>query len=199
LLSPRLRELGVRIALETHADVTVAELLAILEQLGPEIAGVTFDTGNIIMRLDEPVAAAEKLAGWVLSTHIKDAVLGFTARGLCWQARPVGSGIVPMPDVLAPLIRANPNLNLSIELHPRTYDLPIYDRNWLGYFPDLVPSDLAAVVRLAAMCETRYAEGSLVRPEVVEKIAWEDRDLDWLASSLGYLRMVVQGLVRLEG
>ena len=80
---------------------------------------------------------------------------------------------------------------LSIELHPRTYDLPIYDPSWLAFFPDLRPESLAAVVRLAASCERRFAEGSLARPEVVEAVPWADRDLDWLASSLGYLRAIV--------
>jgi len=52
-----------------------------------------------------------------------------------------------------------------------------------------------AVVRLAAACERRYAEGSLPRPEVVEAIPWASRDLDWLARSLGYLRSVVPTLI----
>jgi sugar phosphate isomerase/epimerase len=193
-LAPRLREQGVRVALETHADLTVDELLGMLDRLGPEISGVTLDTGNLVMRLADPVRASERLAPHVLTTHIKDAVLAFTPRGLCWQARPVGSGILPMPDILAPLLHANPGLALSIELHPRTYDLPIYDPNWLAFFPDLRPESLAAVVRLAALCERRYAEGSLPRVEVVEAVSWAERDLDWLASSLGYLRPVVKVL-----
>ncbi len=196
-LAPRLRDLGVRVALETHADLTTDELLELIDRLGPEIAGVTFDTGNVLMRLDDPVLAAERLAPHVLSTHVKDAALAFTPRGLCWQARPVGSGVLPMPDILAPLIRANPDHNLSIELHPKMYDLPIFDRTWLAFFPDLRPDALAAVVLLAVTCERRYAEGSLARPEIIEAIPWAERDLDWLASSLGYLRPVVEMLSRL--
>ena len=99
--------------------------------------------------------------------------------------------------MLAILIRSNPQLMLSIELHPRTYDLPIYDRKWLAYFPELRPESLAAVVRLAALCEARYADGTLPRPETVEEIPWACRDLDWLASSLGYLRSVVSTLANL--
>jgi 3-oxoisoapionate decarboxylase len=196
-LVPHLRKHGVQIALETHADLTVDELVEFLQRFDPDVVGVTLDTGNLIMRLDEPIAAAERLAPRVLATHVKDAVLAFTPRGLCWQARPVGSGIVPLPDVLSPLIHANPGIALSIELHPRTYDLPIFDRSWLGFFPALQPESLAAVVRLATVCERRYSDGSLVRPETVESIAWAERDLDWLASSLGYLRTVVQGLARI--
>jgi sugar phosphate isomerase/epimerase len=196
-LTSQLKELGIRLAVETHGDLTVSELILILEQLDPEIAGVTLDTGNLVMRLDDPVEATQRLAPHVVATHIKDAVLAFTARGLCWQARPIGSGILPLPDILAALIAANPGIALSIELHPRTYDLPIFERKWLAYFPQLKPESLAAVVRLAALCESRYADGTLPRPEPIEDIPWEKRDLDWLASSLGYLRSIVPRLERI--
>jgi hypothetical protein len=56
-------------------------------------------------------------------------------------------------------------VNLSIELHPRTYDLPIFDPTWLGFFPGLRPEALAAVVRLAALCERPLRDGTLERPE----------------------------------
>jgi 3-oxoisoapionate decarboxylase len=197
-LEPTLREYGIAVAVETHADATADEILAILDLFAPEVVGVTLDTGNLPMRLDDPIVAVERLAPRVLATHVKDAVLAFTQRGLCWQARPVGSGILPMPDILAVLQRANPSLMLSIELHPRTYDLPIFEPAWLSYFPELRPDSLAAVVRLAAACERRYAEGSLARPELVESVPWADRDLDWLASSLGYLRAIVAMLGRVE-
>jgi sugar phosphate isomerase/epimerase len=197
LLSPGLMQREIRLAVETHADLTVPEMASLLERLDPRAFGVTMDTGNLLMRLENPLEAAARLAPWVLGTHIKDAVLAFTPRGLCWQARPVGSGILPIPDLLALLIQANPHLHLTIELHPRTYDLPIFDRKWLAFFPSLTPDALASVVRLATLCEEQYAQGTLPRPEAVERIPWASRDLDWLASSLGYLRSVAPTLARL--
>lgn len=196
-LAPCLRDHDVRIAIETHADLTSGELLEMLRVLGPEVAGVTLDTGNLVMRLEDPLEAVERLAPHVLMTHIKDAVLAFTSRGLCWQARPVGSGILPIPDMLTRLTAANPGVNLTVELHPRTYDLPIYDRTWLGFFPHLRPEGLAGIVRLAVACERGYSEGSLERPEALEGIPWPDRDLDWLARSVGYLRTMVTMLERI--
>jgi sugar phosphate isomerase/epimerase len=193
-LTPQLKDLGIRLAIETHADLTTDELLDSLDRLDPEVTGITLDTGNLIMRLDDPLEATQRLAPRVLATHIKDAVLAFTPRGVCWQARPIGSGVLPLPDILACVIRANPAIALSIELHPRTYDLPIFDRKWLAFFPGLRPESLAAVVQLTAHCEQRYTEGLLSRPEMVESIPWADRDLDWLASSLGFLRSVVPSL-----
>ncbi len=196
LLTPRLLDLDVKLAIENHADFTAGELLELLGRLDSRAFGVTLDTGNLLMRLDDPVAAVAQLAPWVLTTHIKDAILAFTPRGLCWQARPVGSGILPMPDLLALLIQARPGLPLTIELHPRTYDLPIFESKWLSHFPALTSQSLASVVRLAVLCEGLYAQGA-PRPESVETIPWANRDHDWLASSLGYLRSVVPTLANL--
>ena len=84
-LTPRLKDLGIRLAIENHADLTGDELMVILDRLDPEIAAVTLDTGNMLMRLDDPVELAARLAPRVVATHIKDAVLAFTPRGLCWQ------------------------------------------------------------------------------------------------------------------
>jgi sugar phosphate isomerase/epimerase len=192
LMAPALRALGIRIAIETHADVTVTELLRLIDELGTDVAGVTLDTGNLLMRLDDPMRAVERLAPLVLSTHVKDAVLALTPRGLCWQARPVGSGILPMTDIIATLHSAKPELALSIELHPRTYDLPVNDPSWLAFFPELTADSLATVRRIAEECERRYAEGILPRPSDVESIPWSERDLDWLARSAGYLRPIVK-------
>lgn len=191
-LRPLLKSFGLRIALETHADVTVTELLRLVEDVGTDIVGVTLDTGNLVMRLDDPLEAAERLAPLVLSVHAKDAVLAFSQRGLRWQVRPVGSGILPIPEILARVERATSGVNISIELHARTYDLPVYDPAWLAHFPDLTPAMLVSIVRLAVECERRYREGSLERPEAVEAIPWDQRDLDWVARSSGYLRPIIQ-------
>lgn len=190
-LRPALRDMGLRIALENHADLTVSELLALVEAAGHDVTGVTLDTGNLTMRLDDPLPAAERLAPLTLATHIKDSVLAFTPRGLCWQARPVGSGIVPIADILGLLLKANPAINLCIELHPRTYDLPIFRPAWLACFPDLTPAGLAAIVALAVQCEREFEAGTLPHPTEVEAQPWDQRDLDWLARSTGYLRPIL--------
>ncbi len=89
-LTPLLKERGIRLAIETHGDLTVDELLGIVDALDPEVAGITLDTGNLLMRLDDPLTATERLAPWVLGTHVKDAALEFTRAGCA--GRPGRSG-----------------------------------------------------------------------------------------------------------
>lgn len=180
--------LGLRLGVETHADLTCDELLRLIDTVGDDILGVTLDTGNLPMRLDDPLLAAERLAPLVVMTHTKDAVLGFTDRGLCWQARPVGEGCIPIPAMLDLLHRHTPDLNLSIELHPRTYDLPIFDPTWLAWFPSLEPASLATVVQLAVTCERRFADGSMPHPTEVEALPWPDRAEAWITRSATFLR-----------
>ena len=104
-----------------------------------------------------------------------------------------------MPDLLAPLLRANPALNLTDRAPPA--DLRPADastRPGSPTSPGLDSERLAPLDRLAELCEERYASGFLERPEAVESVPWADRDLDWLALSLGYLRRVVPALVRVD-
>ncbi|MDX2035366.1 MAG: sugar phosphate isomerase/epimerase family protein [Isosphaeraceae bacterium] len=193
-LSPLLRDLGLRIAIETHADLTVAEILRLLDVLGTDTAGVTLDTGNLFMRLEDPLPAATRLAPYVLATHLKDAVVFPTDRGLAWQSRPLGSGLVPLPEILTLLARHHPDLALSIELHPRTYDLPIADPSWLAFFPDLEPGSVEAIVahsRRAAGAPYNK-EGIPLDPAAIEAISWPDREPAWVAQSAQFLRRMVE-------
>ena len=40
-ITPTLKNLGIRLAIETHADLTGDELIALLGRIDPDIAGVT--------------------------------------------------------------------------------------------------------------------------------------------------------------
>ncbi|MFW6125361.1 MAG: sugar phosphate isomerase/epimerase family protein, partial [Pirellulales bacterium] len=168
-LAPLLRDARLRLALETHADATSRELLRVIDAVGDDVAGICLDTGNLTMRLEEPLAAVQRLAPLVVVTHLKDSIVYLCDEGLCWQARPCGQGIVPLPEILRELARHNPNLNLSIEDHPRIYELRIFDRHWMASFAELPAAELGAVVGLAYRCGRRIASGELADPQKVEQ------------------------------
>jgi sugar phosphate isomerase/epimerase len=193
-LTPVLKDHGIRIAIETHADFTVEEMLQLFDSLDDQQFGVTLDTGNLAMRLQDPIRSVERLAGRVMVTHLKDAVLDFSPRGLRWQARPIGKGVVPIAEIVQLLYKTDPHLNLSIELHPRIYDLPIFDPSWLRYFPDLKPEGLASIIALAYRGSEAIRTGEMESLETQEAVPWSDRDLASLDSSMVYLRKVVGDL-----
>ncbi len=196
-LTPLLKSLKMKAAIENHADLTAAELERFVQVMGSDVAGVCLDPAYLVLRLDEPLAATERLAPHVLCTRVQDGVLAFNARGLCWQGRPVGAGIMPMADILGVLHRYNTALNLSISLHPGVWDLPIYDPSWLGGFPELKPESLAAVVRLAALCEKRYEEGLFERPAEATPQVFLERSIEAIGQSSGYLKPMVALMGRL--
>ncbi|MGE3822177.1 MAG: sugar phosphate isomerase/epimerase family protein [Isosphaeraceae bacterium] len=192
-LTPSLLDLGVKVAIETHADLTSGELLELLDTLHPDAFGVTLDTGNLAMRLDEPLRAVERLAPRVLCTHVKDCVVATSPRGLRWQARPVGAGILPIASMIDRLLQANPALNLSIELHPRIYDLPWKEPGWLDHFPAESSRALEGILDLARLTDSRMQAGLLEPMDLIESIPWAERDLPWIEHSAAYLRGVVEG------
>ena len=63
---------GIKLAIENHIDYNSDEILWLLKEVGSDHFGVNFDSGNFLRVLDDPVKAMEKLAPYVMATHIKD-------------------------------------------------------------------------------------------------------------------------------
>ena len=107
-VAPLLRDLGVRLNLETHVDATTHELAGLIEEVGPDVLGVTLDTANLLTRAEHPTAGVERIAPYVHQMHAKDAILFFDERGLVRQPRPCGQGVVDFPAILAMVFRHDP-------------------------------------------------------------------------------------------
>ena len=63
---------GIKLAIENHIDYNSDELLCLLKDVDSPYFGINFDSGNFLRVLDDPVKAMEKLAPYVMATHIKD-------------------------------------------------------------------------------------------------------------------------------
>lgn len=102
-LAARAQDLGVRVAIENHGDISAADLRSIVDDVGHPALGVCFDTANAIRVGDDPIAAAELLAPFTWMLHLKDIepielVSDFVAGP---KSVPYGSGIVPLAGTLA--------------------------------------------------------------------------------------------------
>ena len=64
--------LNIKLAVENHIDFNSDEILQIIKGVNSPNMGVNFDSGNFLRVLDDPIQAMEKLAPYVLATHIKD-------------------------------------------------------------------------------------------------------------------------------
>lgn len=160
-LAPIARDLGIHMNVETHEEITTWEVVRLVEAVGPEVLGVTFDVANVLQRGEDPVAAAHRVGPHVRQTHLKDFALMFVEDGILRQARPCGQGVVDYDTILPLLYKQNPALNLTIEnssVHSRGL-IDIWEPVWMAAHPDLPPAEVAQYFRLVKEWENRAARG----------------------------------------
>jgi sugar phosphate isomerase/epimerase len=95
-------ELDVKLAVENHFDFDSDEFLKLIEDVGSDYFGLTFDTGNFMRLLDEPIKAMEKLGKYVYATHIKDIKITPGVAADEWyffSSVAVGDGYINMPEL----------------------------------------------------------------------------------------------------
>jgi sugar phosphate isomerase/epimerase len=169
-LAPLLRDLNCRINLETHGDETSTELLRLIEELGPDIVGVTLDTGNLPLSGDVPMAAIKRLAPYVHMTHCKDGILFITGPCVVQQIRPLGEGVIDWKACVQELSRYSPDLHLSIEYYRHESTIPVFEQAWRSFFPDFGDDDAKEFQRLAAWCAERMTRGEIAGIDEFRKI-----------------------------
>lgn len=117
-------EYDVKLAVENHIDYTSDEILQLLEGVGSDHFGLNFDTGNFLRLLDDPIAGMEKLAPYVLATHVKDLMPDKNARPTDWfffSGVPVGHGLINNEALARLLHKADFKGFLAVEIdHPHT-------------------------------------------------------------------------------
>lgn len=187
LIRPVLKEYGVRINLETHADATSYELLRIVEEVGPEYIGITLDTGNLLIHGDYPAEAVKRLAPYTHLTHAKDGLLRFCERGLVRQGMPPGRGSVEWEKVLEVLAKEQPEINLSIEDHKRLWYADIFDPDWLDDHPDMTRYEMGQLVRLAYESAEKEKRGELFDMMEYEAVPYLDQAEERLTFGRKYL------------
>ncbi len=190
-LGPVLRDHGSRIDLETHGEITTFELVRLVEGAGPDIAGVCFDTANVLCFAEDPVAAARRVAPYTHLTHSKDGIVYLFEKGIQRQGRPPGRGAVDWEQVLPILGEYSPDLPLSIEDHKWLFSADIFLPAWHASNPDLSREELSRVVEMAWQTSQRIAAGELPVPAEYEEIPYADEVEERLTSGRDYLRGVL--------
>lgn len=191
LLKPVLRACKSRINLETHGESTTFELARMAEDLGPDIAGITLDTANVLVHAENPVMAAQRAAPYTHLTHAKDAIIYLSNKGFTRQGRPAGEGIVEWERLIPILYNANPDLPLSVEDHKWLFEVPVFDESWHAGHEELSARELATVFKLAASTSQKIAEGLIPNPEDYERIPYQDQMMDRLYRARDYLKGIV--------
>jgi sugar phosphate isomerase/epimerase len=193
-LGPVLRQQACRVNLETHGDCTTWELVRLIEDVGPDVAGICLDTANVLCHGEEPVAAVRRAAPYTHLTHIKDGVVFFTDRGVRRQTLPPGQGALDWATLLPILAQYEPDLPVSIEDHKWLFDFHCFEPRWLALHPDLTREEFAAFVRLAWQCQKRFMAGELPDPDVAEQTPHVEQVEQRLRAGAEYLKALVSRL-----
>jgi 3-oxoisoapionate decarboxylase len=114
---PVAQDLGLKIALENHADFTVRELASISARIDSPVFGFTLDCANLAFDLDDPLRLARILAPRVWTTHFKNYRILRTPRGLALQNGALNEGDIDLPAIAAILKQQHPDIHLNIEIH----------------------------------------------------------------------------------
>jgi sugar phosphate isomerase/epimerase len=176
-LKPVLQELGCRLTLKTHEEITTFEILRLVETVGPDVLGVCLDPVNVLARMEDPLEATRRLAAYVRQVVLDDALVRLTDSGLERWLCPCGSGVLDWPAILGTLPGYPDTVRLIIELHRAFLDMPIFDATWLASQPDLQMSEFAAIIKLA--------HASLSRPFAA---SYQHQPWNRLPPTLAYLR-----------
>ena len=123
-------EMGLKIAMENHADFTARELVGILARVGSPAFGFTVDCGNLAFDLDDPLRLAEIMAPYALTTHYKNYRVLRTPQGIAMGNCALGDGEIDIVGIADILGRHNPQITVNIEIHPQygPFRLDLFDK-----------------------------------------------------------------------
>jgi len=191
-IAPQAEDLGVKIAIENHQDLTSGELLALLERVDHPAVGVCLDTGNSLAVLEDPLAAAENLAAYTFTTHMKDYRLIRSAEGFWLIGCGLGEGDVDLPGILQRLRAAGPvrDLHLNIEAPLEKIPVRLLRREFWQGFEEVKARDLAPLLRLAWEDREEILMPWEQGMDEAAMLACEDRQV---RRSVAYLRALVEG------
>lgn len=96
---PMIRQEGIKLAIENHGDVRSRELVGLVEELDSPHVGICLDTGNSLCVLEDPLKAAEHMAAYAFTTHLKDCAIVGTASGCKIVGAALGKGMLPLPEL----------------------------------------------------------------------------------------------------
>jgi len=157
---PLARQLGVRIAVENHEDITAAELHELLESIDDPLLGICLDTGNDLVVYGDPLDGARLLAPRAMTTHLKDQKLVRVGATIYSVGVRLGTGDVDLPAILQ-VIKKESTLDRLLLQNCTGYSAPLNKH----HRPDLHPVDrYSGIPSFATAAEARTA-GFLLSPD----------------------------------
>jgi len=179
---------GITIAVENHAgDMRSEELAGLVEAAGTDFVGVNFDSGNACWALEDPLAALERLAPFIVTTSLRDSMVWESANGVTVQWTAMGEGCVDLPAFFNLFAEKCPGVTVNIEtISGFAREFPLFDRAFWREYPDVHARELARFWALAR--RGRPLEGFSVPPGSDRQAAEREYQLAELGRSIRFCR-----------
>jgi sugar phosphate isomerase/epimerase len=116
---PVVEKHDLRMAVENHKDLQAAELVDFLKRRNSPLIGVCVDTGNNLALLETPQQTVEALAPHAFTTHLKDMGVEEYRDGFLLAEVPLGTGFLPLANLVATLRGHRPEIRLNLEMITR--------------------------------------------------------------------------------
>ena len=190
---PEARKQGIDfLAPEIHWDLTAREMLLLLEKVGDDHVGVTYDSGNPFCMLEDPVEAAELLKDRIVSSHIRDSAVKRTMDGVVVQWTVMGIGSARLAEIRDIIDSTNPQCawNIEIILDNGPESLPFLQQEfWTPGWSSMPASQLSRFLQLVEKGGTWPAEaedycihparGGDATPESLAAQEWQGNIRSW--------------------
>lgn len=118
-IEPVLRQHKLLVGIENHKDWLADELAEMLGRASSRYLGACVDFGNNLALLEDPLEVAQKLAPYVVTTHLKDMALKPYDLGFELSEVPLGAGFLPLAKIVGILRRARPDVRFCLEMITR--------------------------------------------------------------------------------
>ena len=174
---PIARKEGVKLAVENHKDWRIEEQQLLLEHLGSEHIGMTFDFGNNFSLLEHPHDVAEALAPYIMSTHVKDMALAEYEDGFLLSEVPLGTGVLNIQRMMDICLNANPSIRFNLEMITRDpLRVPVLQDSYWTTMRELPARELASTLHLARSGKAAELPG-IAGLDDAEQLAFEEQNV----------------------
>ena len=146
-LKPVLLDLGVRLNVKTHEEITTFEAVRLVETLGSDVVSIGLDPVNVLVNGERPIHAAERVAKNAAHVYVDDATFAFRNGAFDRLLCPLGQGIIDWDAVQMVIEAEGRSIHYWIELHRGQFTVDPFSRTWTDHFPDLSPAEYAASVQ----------------------------------------------------
>jgi sugar phosphate isomerase/epimerase len=139
---------GVALALESGGELRTDEMLSLLELVDSPWVGISFNTGNGLALLDDPLESARSFGPLIKTVQLTDYQIAARSDGFALIGCELGAGAVDLQGILDALRHDAPRANLNIGVSATKRVCAALEDEYLSRVPEASAGELGRTLRL---------------------------------------------------